>query len=368
MPIKRVRKDYYPSGALRRNVTFMDDVQEGPTIEFYETGAIRKRVEYVNGQIEGVAHEFYDTGELWVEEVYRQGILQGTVRSYYKNGTIQSELNYTGGKLHGECKVYYGSGILKKIGNFKLGRPLGPAKIYHETGGLKRKGDFFNEDDVRDEVVYEKGIRAERVSSNRLLQQFLILAGIAIVFSMVMNPETGIFRKKSKEQIKYELRSGGSARDSMLPPENPEDGITKTYYPTGELYAEWSYLNGEQDGVTKKYFKNGQMQSSISYRMGLLDGPSIIYHENGRVLSNNIYKDGFIVKEEQTGVAYGPDGERIENRIMIEQKNPEEAEEAFKTKDEPAGEEERDASGPPSGAYMIDQSELAQPDAEGQTI
>lgn len=362
MITKRVRKDYYPSGALRRNVTFMDDVQEGPTIEYFETGAIRKRTEYVDGQMEGVAHEFYDTGELFIEEVYRHGILHGLVRSFYKNGTLQSELNYVGGKLHGECKVYYGSGILKKIGSFKLGKPIGKARIYHETGALKRKGDFFNEDDVRDEVVYEKGIRAERVNSNKLLKQFFILMGIVGLCAMVLNPDSFMFRNKTKEQIQYELRSGGAARrDSMLPPENPPDGITKTYYPTGELYAEWNFLDGNQHGVTKKYFRNGTMQSSISYRLGLLDGPSIVYHENGRVLSNNLYKDGFIIKEESTGGSYGPEGERVNNRIMIAQKNPEGAEEVFAPEEGESGATNTDAGGPPKGAYTIDQSALEPP-------
>lgn len=318
--IEKVKKDYYASGATKRVVTMVDDVPEGPAVEYYESGAVKKKMDYVAGKVEGITQEFYESGELWVEAVCRKGQFHGLVRSYYRNGIVQSELPYVNGRMTGVARVYYASGILKKEGKFKDGRQVGQAKIHHETGGVKRKGNFFDEDDTRDEVVYEKGAKVEKLSGAKLALQFAGLVALIAVVGYVFDPNSPFFKSAAPEDISSQLKQtvgGSKKRDPMLPPLNPPDGISKTYYPTGELYAEWSFQGGKQDGVTKIYHKNGKIQSEMSYKKGVLDGLSVVYAENGRRISKNSYKSGMPVYEKETG-----ESEVRGNRIYIQQNNP----------------------------------------------
>lgn len=319
MSITKVKKEFYPSGAKRRLITCQDDVPQGPVTEYYESGAVKKKMEYIDGQPEGIAMEYYETGELWVEEIYKDGKLNGVVRSFYKTGALQSELAYMDGRLNGFSKVYYGSGVLKKVAKFRDGKQTGEAKIFNETGGLKRKGDFFDENDSREEYAYERGTKTDKVGGRKLFIQFLVLMGLIGLVCFIFDENSPFFRGKNKAEIHDDLRkvSGKEPSDSyMLPPKNAPDGITKTLYPSGKVYAEWSFTKGQLDGISRIYFENGKVKSETGYRKGRLDGRSVFYHENGRIVSNNIYKDGYLIKEHAVG---GLQGQQEGKRIMVEQ-------------------------------------------------
>lgn len=320
--LEKIKKDYYVSGATKRVMMFIDDVQEGSTVEYYESGAVKKKMDYVAGKVEGITQEFYESGELWVEAVCRKGQFHGLIRSYYRNGIVQSELPYVNGRMTGIARVYYSSGILKKEGKFKDGRQVGPAKIFLEEGGLKRKGNFFDEDDTRDEVVYEKGSKVEKLSGGKLFLQFVGLVALIGIVAYVFDPNSPFFKSADPDDISSQLKETigkKPKRDPMLPPVNPPDGISRTFYPTGQLYAEWSFQGGKQDGVTKIYHKNGKIQSELTYKNGVLDGQSVIYADNGRRISKNRYKAGMPVyeKEESTDTSDIKGG-----RIYIQQNNP----------------------------------------------
>ncbi len=318
---EKVKKEYYVSGATKRVLTVVDDVQEGPTVEYYESGAVRKKMEYVAGKIEGISQEFYESGELWVESICRKGQFHGLVRSFYRNGIVQSELPYVNGRLTGVARVYYSSGILKKEGKFKDGRQVGQAKIFLETGGLKRKGNFFDEDDSRDEVVYEKGSKSDKLSAGKLFLQFLALAAVMAIVGYIFDPNSPFFKSSNQQDITSQLKEtigNKPKRDPMLPPLNPQNGITKTFYPNGKLYAEWSFVDGKQDGVTKIYYQNGKIQSQLSYKNGKLDGESSVYGENGRRISKNMYKNGIPSYEKKTDET---DMTQTDGKIFIPQNN-----------------------------------------------
>ncbi len=43
---------------------------------------------------------------------------------------------------------------------------------------------------------------------------------------------------------------------------NERNGITREYYPSGKLKAEYNYKGGVQEGTTKYYNENGKLQST----------------------------------------------------------------------------------------------------------
>ena len=94
------------------------------------------------------------------------------------------------------------------------------------------------------------------------------------------------------------------------------DGLYKTYYKTGELYAvipfengikkgsgiwyfkngnrnrEISYLNRQQHGVCKWYYENGNLLKECEYINDKENGKCIWYYENGSAQMLITYKNG----------------------------------------------------------------------------
>jgi len=58
-------KGYYPSGALKEEVTFANNVEEGPFTEYHENGHVMWKGTYRNGDHEfGLLEKFDETGVL----------------------------------------------------------------------------------------------------------------------------------------------------------------------------------------------------------------------------------------------------------------------------------------------------------------
>ena len=47
--------------------------------------------------------------------------------------------------------------------------------------------------------------------------------------------------------------------------ESKLNGITKEFYPNGDLKVEWNYKKGKLHGKTIEYFENGNVKSILNY-------------------------------------------------------------------------------------------------------
>jgi len=59
------------------------------------------------------------------------------------------------------------------------------------------------------------------------------------------------------------------------------EGVQKSYYETGKIKNEVTYVDGRRDGPARQYYANGQAESEITYKNNLKDGPSRWYYEDG---------------------------------------------------------------------------------------
>jgi len=51
-----------------------------------------------------------------------------------------------------------------------------------------------------------------------------------------------------------------------------------------------------KDGITKYYFPNGNVSDFQTYKNNLLDGKCFTYDESGKIISSTEYKEGELVK------------------------------------------------------------------------
>jgi S1-C subfamily serine protease/antitoxin component YwqK of YwqJK toxin-antitoxin module len=104
---KGVVKDYYMSGALQGEATFVyvdyeDDAKnfnEGEMTLYYESGKVQSHVFYINNQPNGPQIDYYESGQKKSESFYTYGLLNGTQVTYFENGNPYIIANYELGRL-----------------------------------------------------------------------------------------------------------------------------------------------------------------------------------------------------------------------------------------------------------------------------
>ena len=67
-----------------------------------------------------------------------------------------------------------------------------------------------------------------------------------------------------------------------------QQGITKSYFETGELEWKENYLDGDKNGISKQYYKNGEVRYFFLYKNNQLNGESKYYSSQGKLIDTMI--------------------------------------------------------------------------------
>ena len=96
-------------------------------------------------------------------------------------------------------------------------------------------------------------------------------------------PITGIFKEKQFDSDKIRL---------IIPYKNgKEDGLLKSYYPSGKLNSEMPYKNGKEEGQQKDYYESGKIKTISTYKNNMLNGTQKWYYENSQLKAEYNFKD-----------------------------------------------------------------------------
>lgn len=104
----------------------------------------------------------------------------------------------------------------------------------------------------------------------------------------------------------------------------PHDGVFRAYWTEdGEgissedtgfgLRFEWNYKDGKPDGISKGWWPNGQLKQTRPWKNGILDGIWTFWHRNGEKQSEGPFKKGFAAGE---WTYWNPDGTVKEKKIL----------------------------------------------------
>jgi hypothetical protein len=72
-----------------------------------------------------------------------------------------------------------------------------------------------------------------------------------------------------------------------------KEGVTKTYYASGNLRGTMWYENGMREDTSKWFFEEGQLFRTTPYRRDTIDGIQKQYFRNGKLKAVIGYKKGF---------------------------------------------------------------------------
>ena len=73
---------------------------------YYASGALSREVPYVNGKEHGIVKWYHESGALMAEAPYVNGKVHGIVRGYYESGALRREVPYVNGETHGISREY----------------------------------------------------------------------------------------------------------------------------------------------------------------------------------------------------------------------------------------------------------------------
>ena len=195
---------------------------------------------------------------------------------------VDAQINETDadGLRQGKWEKRYPNGKLIYEGQFKDGKPFGNWTRYY-TGGM-----------VKAKIQYDEN------SDSAFVQLF---------------SEPG--KKIAEGNYVDEKRAGKwtlFTRDIKISEENYVDGekhgISRTFYPTGELFEKAEWKNGVQDGNYEVFFKNGEPYMQCKYSEGKRNGLCLSYFKNGRVEMEAYYKNNL---RDGDWKFYNDDGEHL---------------------------------------------------------
>ncbi|MCC6459570.1 MAG: hypothetical protein IT260_03800 [Saprospiraceae bacterium] len=104
--------------------------------ETFGDGKLSRTYQLVKGKKEGKMTDYYPSGELKGERWFQQDLQVGRTVLYYKSGRIMEAQHYLDGVKEGGDSIWYESGQLKFTVAFKNGKKEGRLNKWSETGEL----------------------------------------------------------------------------------------------------------------------------------------------------------------------------------------------------------------------------------------
>lgn len=130
-------KIYYPNGNLKSEISFINNIKNGPIFNYFEDGRIAVKGYFKNDQREKKWY-FYDenTGKLIAIENYKNGLLEGEQIYYYPDGNLKVKGNYKDNYRVGFWQMYDENGKLSVQNIFLDGEDVVSVALFQENGNI----------------------------------------------------------------------------------------------------------------------------------------------------------------------------------------------------------------------------------------
>jgi antitoxin component YwqK of YwqJK toxin-antitoxin module len=201
------------------------------------------------------------------------------------------------GRKQGYWEAVDREGKLVYSGTFKDDKPVGEMKRYHPKGGVRV-------------------IMLHKENSTKAYSRFFWQNGeLAAEGNYIGNKRDSLWtfysyhtHKLSYQQM-YEngMRNGksqsfyatGSINEELSWVNDRKEGDWRQFFESGQLKMTATYRNNQLEGDYTVYYPDGKKETAGQYRNGLPDGDWTYYNPNGNVATVVAYKNGKISNEEK---------------------------------------------------------------------
>lgn len=180
----------------------------------------------------------------------------------------QDTINQTDnqGLKQGKWEAKYDNGQIRYQGQFIDGKESGTFSFYDENGNLKATNSFS-----------ENGSKAY----NKTFSEDGVVIAEGFFIDKKREGEWRFYDEKTKTLILTEEYQNGIL-----------NGVSRTYFLTGNLSEETHYINGTKQGLWQKFYANNMLEAKANYLDDQFDGEGIFYYSNGIIKEQGSFKSG----------------------------------------------------------------------------
>ena len=120
---KKVKKEYFTGGQVRKEFIMDDDTEQNGLLKKYGyNGNVTSTVNIRNGVKDGIETGFDEKGRVIWKLTYINGKQEGQQYAYYPNGDVMLSFSYLSDQKHGEAMTYNRDGSINKKVMYKNGK------------------------------------------------------------------------------------------------------------------------------------------------------------------------------------------------------------------------------------------------------
>jgi len=161
------------------------------------------------------------------------------------------------GRKTGHWRVEYPNGNKLYEADFVEGQPVGEMIRYYEKGAVKAR------------MIFEPGTERTHV---------------LLFYENGKLSAEGLYLNQAKDSVwNYYSEFDGTVRIKESYRDGKLDGMTRKYYPGGEISEEVEWKQGMKEGLWKQYYENGVTRLSGTYKNNLLNGAYEVYFTNSTI-------------------------------------------------------------------------------------
>ncbi|MDF2577839.1 MAG: Tetratricopeptide 1 repeat-containing protein [Chlamydiales bacterium] len=277
------QKEYYLSGVLKSESSYVQGKKDGPFKSWYENGQLQAEATYQNDELIGEYKEFHfdldDEKELKLsKKVVREGLSSKVWEVGYSiEGYKLYESEKENGLENGCYQMFYKDGGLLQTGNFIHGKKHGLWKIFYPSQFLKREEEYILGKKHGSYIEWSEPLieNGKQPTSEKLIE--------------------GTYSNDQKQSLWKYWYPNGSLKAQINYEGGLEHGEYLEYWPfikqtvekknktkskkiknseKAQLKVQGSYLLGERQGAWRSWYQSGKLQAQALFRAGVKEGIS----------------------------------------------------------------------------------------------
>lgn len=226
---------------------FKDGLQEGTCIQFYDNGKKKEEVVWKKGKLNGDAIFYHENGNISAKGKFKNSFkIDEWLYFDDKNVKISQEIFKNGEKniYRNETKItyFYPSGKVSSTFQMIDGKKIGEEKLLFENGNIMQTSLYDKTSEIEVTKMYDE-------KTKKLIGEGNLVNGEREGMWMYYN-----------ESEKW----GGNYEKGA------RTGKWQTFYLSGKLKAESTFVNNEREGKRFLYKEDGTLEKTETYKKGKL--------------------------------------------------------------------------------------------------
>lgn len=164
----RTKKEFWPNGNIKSEITLKRNYYEGPAKFYYETGQVQISCTYKKDKLHGRYLIFHPDGQKKEEQNFWNGVQVGSNKIWDSHGILIKTANYSNGNLNGRFTEFWPNGSVMTEGEFNNGLYHGYWLYYDYTGSIAGYAKFQMGTGFQKAVYPDGSVRQITPFSNNL--------------------------------------------------------------------------------------------------------------------------------------------------------------------------------------------------------